>query len=45
MKLHANARTCPKSRKLLVDRVAAGWSVMEAAAARYENDLRALTGK
>ena len=33
MKLHANARTCPKSRQLLVDRVGAGWSVMEAAAA------------
>lgn len=33
MKLHANARTCPKSRQLLVDRVGAGWSVMEAAEA------------
>jgi transposase InsO family protein len=33
MKLHANARTCPKSRRLLVDRVGSGWSVMEAAAA------------
>jgi transposase InsO family protein len=34
MKLHANARTCPKSRRLLVDRVLiAGWSVTAAAAA------------
>src|SRR5215211_858208 len=33
MRLHANARTCPKSRQLLVDRVQAGWSVMEAAEA------------
>lgn len=33
MKLHANARSCPKSRRLLVDRVGAGWSVMEAAEA------------
>jgi transposase InsO family protein len=33
MKLHANARTCPKSRQLLVARVQAGWSVVEAAAA------------
>jgi transposase InsO family protein len=33
MKLHANARTCPKSRQLLVDRVQSGWSVTEAAEA------------
>jgi transposase InsO family protein len=34
MKLHGNARTCPKSRKLLVDRVLVeGWSVTTAAAA------------
>jgi transposase InsO family protein len=33
MKLHANARTCPKSRQLLVDRIERGWSVMEAAEA------------
>jgi transposase InsO family protein len=34
MKLHANARTCPKSRRLLVDRVVErGWSVTEAAMA------------
>jgi transposase InsO family protein len=34
MKLHANARTCPKSRRLLVSRVRdRGWSVMAAAEA------------
>jgi transposase InsO family protein len=34
MKLHANARTCPKSRRLLVRRVREeGWSVMAAAEA------------
>ncbi len=33
MKLHANARTCPKSRQLLVDRIESGWSVLEAAEA------------
>jgi transposase InsO family protein len=34
MKLHANARTCPKSRRLLVERVREqGWSVMAAAEA------------
>jgi transposase InsO family protein len=34
MKLHGNARTCPKSRKLLVERVSQeGWSVTAAAAA------------
>src|SRR3954452_8650873 len=34
MKLHRNARTCPNSRKLLVDRVLAdSWSLAEAAAA------------
>jgi transposase InsO family protein len=34
MKLHGNARTCPKSRKLLVERVLReGWSVTAAAAA------------
>src|SRR4051812_27536490 len=41
MKLHANARTCPKSRQLLVDRVGAGWSVMEAAAAAGITDRTA----
>ena len=33
MKLHANARTCPNSRRLMVDRVEAGWSLAEAAEA------------
>jgi transposase InsO family protein len=34
MKLHANARTCPKSRRLLVDRVEGqGWSLTAAAGA------------
>lgn len=33
MKLHANARTCPKSRRLLVDRVEGGWSLTLAAEA------------
>src|SRR3954464_11467197 len=41
MKLHANARTCPKSRQLLVNRVAAGWSVMEAAEAAGISDRTA----
>lgn len=33
MKLHANARTCPKSRRLLVDRLDGGWSLRSAAEA------------
>jgi transposase len=34
MKLHANARTCPNSRRLLVHRIEEeGWSLTEAAAA------------
>jgi transposase InsO family protein len=33
MKLHANARTCPKSRRLLVDRIEAGWALTVAAEA------------
>ena len=34
MKLHGNARTCPKSRRLLVERVeSSAWSVTTAAAA------------
>ena len=41
MNLHANARTCPNSRRLLVDRVAAGWSVMEAAEAAGITDRTA----
>lgn len=41
MRLHANARTCPNSRRLLVDRVEAGWSVMEAAEAAGITDRTA----
>jgi transposase len=41
MKLHGNARTCPKSRQLLVDRVHRGWSVMEAAEAAGITDRTA----
>jgi transposase InsO family protein len=41
MKLHANARTCPNSRRLLVDRIEAGWSVMEAAEAAGITDRTA----
>ncbi len=41
MKLHGNARTCPKSRQLLVDRVHGGWSVMEAAEAAGITDRTA----
>jgi CRP-like cAMP-binding protein len=33
MKLHGNARTCPHSRGLLVERVEAGWTLRRAAAA------------
>jgi transposase InsO family protein len=33
MKLHANARTCPKSRRLLIDRLEGGWALMPAAEA------------
>ena len=42
MKLHANARTCPKSRQLLVDRICKErWSVMEAAEAAGITDRTA----
>jgi transposase InsO family protein len=41
MKLHANARTCPKSRRLLVQRIEGGWSVMEAAEAAGVSDRTA----
>jgi transposase InsO family protein len=42
MKLHANARTCPKSRRLLVSRVRdQGWSVMAAAEAAGISDRSA----
>jgi transposase InsO family protein len=33
MKLHGNARTCPQSRRLLVERLEGGWSLTEAAEA------------
>jgi transposase len=33
MKLHGNAHTCPKSRRLLVDRLEGEWSLTEAAEA------------
>jgi transposase InsO family protein len=41
MKLHANARTCPNSRRLMVERVAAGWSLVEAAEAAGVSDRTA----
>jgi transposase len=33
MKLHGNARTCPRSRLLLVERLEAGWTLQRAAVA------------
>lgn len=33
MKLHGNARTCPRSRRLLVERVECGWTLRQAAVA------------
>jgi hypothetical protein len=33
MKLHANARTCPKSRRLPADRLEGGWSLRSSAEA------------
>jgi transposase InsO family protein len=41
MKLHANARTCPKSRRLLVERIDAGWSLIDAAEAAGVTDRTA----
>ena len=41
MKLHANARTRPNSRRLMVERVAAGWSLAEAAEAAGVSDRTA----
>ena len=41
MKLHANARTCPNSRRLLVERIDAGWSLAEAAEAAGVSDRTA----
>jgi transposase len=33
MKLHGNARTCPHSRRLLVERLERGWTLAQAAKA------------
>lgn len=41
MNLHRLARTCPSSRELLVERIAAGWSVGEAAQAAGVSDRTA----
>jgi transposase InsO family protein len=42
MKLHRNARTCPKSRKLLVERILEeGWSLTKVAAAAGVSDRTA----
>jgi transposase InsO family protein len=42
MKLHANARTCPKSRRLLVNRIEEqGWSLTKAAEAAGVSDRTA----
>ena len=41
MKLHANARSCPRSGQLLVDPINAGWSVMEVAEAAGITDSTA----
>ena len=42
MKLHGNARTCPKSRRLIAERVLAqGWSLTEAAEAAGVSDRTA----
>ena len=45
MKLHANARTCPKSRRLLVRRVdEEGWSLAAAAEAAGVSERTARSG-
>lgn len=41
MRLHQNARTCPASRRLMCERIAAGWSLAEAAEAAGVSDRRA----
>jgi transposase InsO family protein len=41
MKLHGNARTCPRSRRLLVERVECGWTLRRAAAAAGVSDRTA----
>jgi transposase InsO family protein len=41
VKLHQNARTCPASRRLMCERIDAGWSVKAAAAAAGVSERRA----
>ena len=41
MRLHQNARTCPASRRLMCERIAAGWSLTQAAEAAGVSDRRA----
>ena len=45
MRLHANARTCPRSRRLLVDRVESGWSFAAVAAAAGVSERTVATGR
>jgi hypothetical protein len=46
MKLHANARTCPNSRRVLVKRIEEeGWSLTKAAEATNTQLARAITQK
>jgi len=44
MKLHGNARTCPKSRRLLVERLEGEWSLTEAAEAAGVSERTAASG-
>jgi transposase InsO family protein len=41
MRLHQNARTCPASRRLMCQRIEAGWSLAQAAEAAGVSDRRA----
>ena len=41
MTLHQNAKTCPASRKLMCERIAAGWSLAAAAEAAGVSERRA----
>ncbi len=41
MRLHQNAKTCPASRRLMCQRITAGWSLTEAAEAPGVSDRRA----
>ncbi len=41
MRLHQNARTCPASRRLMCERIDAGWSLAAAAEAAGVSDRRA----